>query len=283
MVLHQQRQRLVCHHCGSERPALAQCPDCQSELVPLGQGTERLEQKLAELFPDYPLARIDRDTTRRSGELERLLDTVHSEQSRILLGTQMLTKGHHFPGVTLVAIIDSDQGLFGTDFRSSERLAQAIVQVAGRAGRAERAGEVWIQTFYPDHPLLQTLLTEGYGSFARKALDERRAAGWPPFSHLVLLRSECAERDRLFQFLEQARECTNGIVTPAGASQLRILGPATAPMERRSGRYRGQLLIQSIQRNELQRFLPAWRNRLGALADARRVRWSLDVDPIELF
>jgi len=278
MVLHQKRQRLVCHHCGSERPALALCPDCQTELVALGQGTERLEESLAKLFPDYPLARIDRDTTRRSGELERLLDTVHSEQSRILLGTQMLTKGHHFPGVTMVAIIDSDQGLFGTDFRSSERLAQAIVQVAGRAGRAERAGEVWIQTYYPDHPLLQTLLTEGYGNFARKALDERRSAGWPPFNHLVLLRGECAERDQLFRFLNAARECA----TDAG-SQVRILGPATAPMERRSGRYRGQLLLQSVQRIELQRFLPEWHNRLGKLADARRVRWSLDVDPIELF
>lgn len=278
MVLHQKRQRLVCHHCGSERPALVRCPDCQTDLVALGQGTERLEESLARLFPDYPLTRIDRDTTRRSGELERLLDTVHSEQSRILLGTQMLTKGHHFPGVTMVAIIDSDQGLFGTDFRSSERLAQAIVQVAGRAGRAERAGEVWIQTYYPDHPLLQTLLTEGYGNFARKALDERRSAGWPPFNHLVLLRGECAERDRLFRFLDAARACA----TDAG-SQIRILGPATAPMERRSGRYRGQLLLQSVQRIELQRFLPEWHNRLGKLADARRVRWSLDVDPIELF
>lgn len=278
MVLHQKRQRLVCHHCGSERPAPALCPDCQTEFVPLGQGTERLEESLAKLFPDYPLARIDRDTTRRSGELERLLDTVHSEQSRILLGTQMLTKGHHFPGVTMVAIIDSDQGLFGTDFRSSERLAQAIVQVAGRAGRAERAGEVWIQTFYPDHPLLQTLLTEGYSNFARKALAERHAAGWPPFCHLVLLRGECAERDRLFRFLDAARACA-----PDSGPQIRILGPATAPMERRSGRYRGQLLVQSGQRIELQRFLPEWRNRLGKLADARRVRWSLDVDPIELF
>jgi len=283
MVLHRQRQRLVCHHCGSERPALTECPDCQTELVPLGQGTERLEQTLVALFPDYPLTRIDRDTTRRTGELERLLDTVHSEQSRILLGTQMLTKGHHFPSVTMVAIIDSDQGLFGTDFRSSERLAQAIVQVAGRAGRADRPGEVWLQTFYPDHPLLQTLMTEGYSRFARKALDERRASGWPPFSHIVLLRGECAERDRLFRFLEQALEHANAIGAAIVGGPLRILGPATAPMERRSGRYRGQLLIQSGQRNHLQRFLPEWRGQIEALADARRVRWSLDVDPVELY
>jgi primosomal protein N' (replication factor Y) len=191
----------------------------------------------------------------------------------------MLTKGHHFPGVTMVAIVDSDQGLFGTDFRSSERLAQAIVQVAGRAGRAERAGEVWIQTWYPDHPLLQTLLTEGYASFANRALDERRTAGWPPFSHLALLRGESAARDQLFRFLDKARDCTRGIAS----ANLRVLGPATAPMERRSGRYRAQLLIQSSRRTDLQTFLPIWRQRLAALADSRHVRWSVDVDPIELF
>ena len=279
MVLHQNRHRLVCHHCGSERREIKDCPECQQELVAVGQGTERLEQALTRIFPEYPLVRIDRDTTRRRGEMERLLNSIRSGESKIMLGTQMLTKGHDFPDVSLVGIVDSDQGLFGTDFRSSERLAQSVLQVAGRAGRADRPGEVWIQTFYPDHPLLKTLLDEGYDGFATQALEERRAAVWPPFSHLALLRGECVKRELLFQFLEQAASCAAPIVT----NHLRILGPASSPMERRSGRYRGQLLIQSSSRSQLQHFLQNWRAQVTALPAARKVRWSLDVDPAELF
>jgi len=279
MVLHQNRHKLVCHHCGSERRAISACPECQQELVAVGQGTERLEQALTQIFPEYPLIRIDRDTTRRRGEMERLLNTIRSGESRIMLGTQMLTKGHDFPDVSFVGIVDSDQGLFGTDFRSSERLAQSVLQVAGRAGRADRAGEVWIQTFYPDHPLLQKLLAEGYDSFAAQALDERRAAAWPPFSHLALLRGECVSRELLFEFLEQARAHADAL----DASDIRVLGPASSPMERRSGRYRGQLLIQSAHRARLQHFLRGWRAQVASLPEARKVRWSLDVDPAELF
>ena len=245
----------------------------------MGQGTERLEQALTRIFPEYPLVRIDRDTTRRRGEMERLLNSIRSGESKIMLGTQMLTKGHDFPDVSLVGIVDSDQGLFGTDFRSSERLAQSVLQVAGRAGRADRPGEVWIQTYYPDHPLLKTLLNEGYDGFAAQALEERRAAVWPPFSHLALLRGECVKRELLFRFLEQAASCAAPIVT----NELRILGPASSPMERRSGRYRGQLLIQSSSRSQLQHFLQNWRAQVTALPAARKVRWSLDVDPAELF
>ncbi len=182
MVLHQQRGRVTCHHCGSDRPAPVTCPRCQAELRAVGQGTERLEQALAREFPDHPLERIDRDTTRRRGEIERRLDRVRSGEARLLLGTQMLTKGHDFPGVTLVGIVDVDQGLFGTDFRSAERLAQTFVQVAGRAGRADRPGEVYLQTLFPDHPLLRVLLSRGYGAFADLALTERQQAGWPPWS-----------------------------------------------------------------------------------------------------
>jgi primosomal protein N' (replication factor Y) len=279
MVLHQRKNRLVCHHCGSERPAIQSCPECHEELVPVGQGTERLEQALSELFPEYPLVRIDRDSTRRAGELERLLQAIRDKEARILLGTQMLTKGHDFADVSFVGIVDPDQGLFGTDFRSSERLAQTILQVAGRAGRAERPGEVWIQTHYPDHPLLQTLLTAGYDRFAEQALAERRAAVWPPFSYLALLRAECVDRSLLFDFLDSARASASPLETIG----LRVLGPAASPMERRSGRYRGQLLIQSNHRGQLQQFLAAWKKRLTEQKIARRVRWSIDVDPVELF
>ena len=279
MVLHQQRNRLVCHHCGSERPRELLCSNCEAELVPVGLGTEKLEQRLAELFPEHPLVRIDRDTTRKRGELKRLLDSVRNKEARILLGTQMLTKGHDFPNVTCVGIIDSDQGLFGTDFRSGERLAQSILQVAGRAGRGDKPGEVWLQTWYPEHPLLNTLLHSGYDAYAEQALTEREQTAWPPFAHLTLLRAECAKKDVLFRLLDQARDAAVSLA----ASDIRILGPASSPMERRSGRYRAQLLFHTGNRARLQQFLPAFRDAVAELDDARRVRWSLDVDPVELF
>jgi len=279
LVLHQRRGRVTCHHCGSDHPAPAACPACQAELRPVGQGTERLEEALAREFPEHPLERIDRDTTRRRGEIERRLNRVRSGEARLLLGTQMLTKGHDFPGVTLVGIVDVDQGLFGTDFRSAERLAQTFVQVAGRAGRADRPGEVWLQTLFPEHPLLRVLLREGYGAFAALALEERRQAGWPPWSALALLRAEAVERGPVFSFLEAAAARARSL---AGAS-LRVLGPAAAPMERRAGRFRGQLLLQAAARRDLQQVLPAFRADIAALPAQRRVRWSLDVDPAELF
>lgn len=284
MVLHRQRDRLVCHHCGAERPVPAACDTCgEPELVPIGQGTERLEAALAELYPDHGVVRIDRDTTRRRGEIGRKLEQVRSGEARILLGTQMLTKGHDFPNVTLVCIIDADQGLFGTDFRAGERLAQSFVQVAGRAGRAERAGEVYIQTLFPDHPLLTKLIAEGYGSFARAAMDEREQAGWPPFTYLTLLRAEAPRREAVFELLDAAGELAREIIGASKISGLRILGPAPAPMERRSGRYRGQLLIHADTRADMHRLVAVWRVRIEELPTARRVRWSLDVDPVELF
>lgn len=279
MVLHHKRSILACHHCGSKRAAPEHCPDCGQLLHPVGQGTERVEAALERLFPGQPLVRIDRDTTRRRGEMERRLESIRSGKSRILLGTQMLTKGHDFPGVTLVGIIDADHGLFGTDFRSSERLAQTVIQVAGRAGRGEKPGEVYVQTLYPDHPLLHTLLKHGYGRFALEALEERKKTAWPPYSHLALLRAECTHRGPLFEFLTQARGCTERYAN----NRIQILGPASSPMERRSGRYRAQLLLQSQQRSELQIFLKNWRAELPNLPSSRRVRWSLDIDPVELF
>jgi len=280
MVLHQQRGRLICHHCGAEGSAPQDCPTCATTLKPLGQGTERLEEFLARRFAQWPAVRIDRDTTRRRGELARRLDEVRSARARILLGTQMLTKGHDFPQVTLVGIIDADQGLFGTDFRSSERLAQVLIQVAGRAGRAERAGEVLVQTAFPEHPLLRTLLARGYAHFAELALLERKEAGWPPFGCLCLLRAEAGTRAPVFSFLAQARAAATSLAGP----EITLLGPAPAPMERRSGAYRGQLLIRSADRRLLQHFLDQWHVVLAEqLPERRKVRWTLDVDPLELF
>ena len=194
------------HHCGTHRPIPEICPDCGEAVKPVGQGTERIEETLAGFFPEFALARIDRDAVRKRGSLEATIERVHSGEVRLLVGTQMLTKGHHFPLVTLVVVLNADQGLFGTDFRAAERLAQTIVQVSGRAGRAEKPGEVLIQTEYPEHPLLQQLVHGGYEAFAAAALVEREQAHWPPFARVAVLRAEAPGRAAPLAFLEHAKE-----------------------------------------------------------------------------
>ena len=279
MVLYQQRRLLRCHHCGAERAAEQQCPDCAgTALRPLGHGTERAEEILARHFPGTGLIRIDRDSTRRKGSLQDMLDGVHSGRSQILIGTQMLAKGHHFPNVTLAGILDADQGLYGVDFHASERMAQTIVQVAGRSGRSDKPGAVVIQTHHPDHPLLQTLLARGYHAFATAALDERRHAGLPPYSVMAMLRAEAVSRSAPEAFLNQALAEAETLLTKG----VQLFGPLPAPMEKRAGRYRAQLLLQSPRRAELQRLLQAWVPLLEKLKLARKVRWSLDVDPMEM-
>ncbi len=278
-TLYAGQRRIRCHHCGSERAVPRQCPDCGSpDLRPVGQGTERVEEVLAERFPGVALERIDRDSVRRKGAMEAALARVHSGSARVLVGTQMLAKGHDFPLVTLVGILDADQGLFSADFRATERMAQLIMQVAGRAGRAERPGEVLIQTHQPDHPLLRRLVEAGYGPFAIAALAERRDVAFPPFSHLALLRAEALDPAAPTDFLRLARS-----LGEPHAEGVSLLGPVPAPMERRAGRYRAQLLLLSPQRAPLHRLLDAWLPRLEGLKEGRKVRWSLDVDPVEMF
>ncbi|MFU8894906.1 MAG: primosomal protein N' [Gammaproteobacteria bacterium] len=274
---HRRAARLRCHHCGDETGLPAACPDCGADLRPVGEGTERLEEALARQFPDVRIARIDRDSTRRRGAVDQILDEVRDGRTRVLVGTQMMAKGHDFPGVTLVGVINADQGLFGTDFRAGERLAQTLVQVAGRAGRADRPGEVLVQTSYPEHPLLQKLLTGGYEAFAETALEERRAAGWPPYSHLAMLRAEAAKPGLAMRVLT---ECRDALVVPRG---LNVLGPAPAPMEKRGGRWRAQLLLQSAARPTLHAALADVRAIASALPGSRGVRWFLEVDPQDLF
>ena len=279
MTLHKRRNRLLCHHCAAERPVPIRCPDCDGDDIrPLGQGTERIEQVLKQEFADVGVVRIDRDSTRRKGSLEAMLAEVHRGGRRILIGTQMLAKGHDFPDVTLVGIINTDQGLFGADFRSEERMAQLILQVAGRAGRAEKPGTVVIQTRYPDHPLLNLLVRQGYGAFAAEALRERQAAHLPPYSCQALLRAEATEPDLPQAFLNEAVV----LADQHDNHDVELLGPIPAPMERRAGRYRAQLLIQSNRRQPLHRFLNRWAVALGTLKNARQVRWTLDVDPLEM-
>ena len=278
LTLHLHHRRLACHHCGWTQPIPRACPDCaKDDLRAMGQGTERLEEDVARLFPGVPAARIDRDST-RGGGLRRLLEGARRGDYPILIGTQMLAKGHHLPGVTLVALIDLDQGLFGADYRAPERMAQLIVQVAGRAGRAERPGRVVLQTRHPDHPLLTALLRGGYGAFARGALAERRAAVLPPFAFQALLRAEAREPQAATELLTRAANLARGI----GAAGVALWGPVPAPMERRAGRHRAQLLTQAADRGVLQRFLAEWIVGLRGLKVPAGARWSLDVDPQEM-
>jgi primosomal protein N' (replication factor Y) len=278
LTLHLQRRKLICHHCGAEQPLPIACPACGSvDLRALGQGTERIEQALQRAFPAMGIARLDRDSTRRKGSLQALLEAIHQGERRILIGTQMLAKGHHFPNVTLVGIVDADQGLFGADFRASERMAQLILQVAGRAGRAEKPGVVVIQTHHPQHPLLLTLVSRGYSAFAAAALTERQAAQLPPFTWQALLRADAIDAEAPQAFLTEALERGRRL----GAA-VELWGPVPAPMERRAGRYRAQLLVQAAKRSPLHEFLDNWVERLGELKTARKVRWSLDVDPQDL-
>ncbi len=280
LTFHQQERRLRCHHCGSERPLTPQCPDCGSiDLRALGTGTERVEQALQQHFPGIGIARLDRDSTRRKGSMQSLLNEIQQGKKRILIGTQMLAKGHHFPNVTLVGILDTDQGLFSADFRASERMSQLITQVAGRAGRAEKPGLVVIQTHHPEHPLLQQLITHGYQQFANTALKERQEAELPPHCSIALLRAEAAAAETPLNFLRQALQAAEQF----SSGEVLLLGPVPAPMEKRAGRFRAQLLLQSAERIALHRLLDQWIPQLETIKNSRKVRWSLDIDPVDLF
>jgi primosomal protein N' (replication factor Y) (superfamily II helicase) len=278
MTVHQRSGRLACHHCGAEEPLPERCPRCGYPVQSLGHGTERVEETLAERFPGVAVERFDRDVLRTADSLEAAFDRVKAGTARILVGTQMLTKGHHFPDVTLVGVLNADQGLFSTDFRAGERLAQTLVQVAGRAGRAERPGEVLIQSQYPDHPLLQVLVTRGYAAFAASALPERAATHWPPFGRLALVRASSTKPEAALQFLRAAA----GEAGPLPRS-LHLRGPVPAAMLRRAGRYHAQLLVEGSQRAPLQQFLSQWLPRVEALRMPGGLRWTLDVDPLEVF
>ena len=276
LTVHRGAAQLRCHYCGAVQPLPTRCGRCGFAVRPVGQGTERVAETLAAMFPQAPLVRLDRDTARNAADVEAVMNALLDGSARILVGTQMVTKGHHFPGVSLVAVINADQGLFSTDFRAAERLAQTIVQVAGRGGRGARAGEVLIQTEYPEHPLLQSLINSGYEGFAAGALAEREAARWPPFSRLALVRASGQTASAALDFLRQARDCADE--QPAA----RLLGPVPANMARRAGRHHAQLLIEHAERSGLHRFLEQWLPAVERLPAARRVRWALDVDPLDI-
>jgi primosomal protein N' (replication factor Y) len=248
-------------------------------LTPLGLGTERIEQLLNRLFPDKSIVRLDRDSTQRKGSLENYLQQINDGTVNIILGTQMLAKGHHFPNVTLVAILDVDSGLFSLDFHAPEKLAQLIVQVSGRAGRAEKSGKVVMQTRQPEHPLLTTLIKRGYRAFTKGALAEREAALLPPFSYQALLRAHAANDTAPPAFMQ-------AVITLAAQHNVGstlVLGPVSAPMAKRAGLYRYQLLFQDKHRPALHTMLTGLIPAIAQLKQAQTVQWSLDVDPVDLY
>ncbi len=279
MTVHARANELRCHHCGASRPLDLACAECGSPVRPLGAGTERLEDALELAFPGRAVTRIDSDSVARKGAMDVALAAATAGSADILVGTQMLSKGHHFPKLTLVAVVNADQGLFGTDFRADERLAQSIVQVAGRAGRERKQGEVLIQTAFPRHPFWRRLLEEGYAGVSTAALAERQATRWPPYSRLALLRASSHRRADAHRVLDAARRR----LARNDADGVRVLGPVDAVMARKAGLYRAQLLLQSEQRQSLHAVLRDLRPWLESLPEARRVRWSIDVDPIDTF
>jgi len=277
--------RLVCHHCGLDTRPPEACPDCGSvDLRPAGQGTQRVEETLAEHFPEARILRIDRDSAARKGAFAAMRDRVAAREVDILVGTQIVAKGHDFPHLTLVGVIGADQALVSPDFRASERLFAQLMQVAGRAGRAEHAGEVLIQTRYPGHPLYQSVVRHDYPGFAEAALRERRSADFPPFAAQAVLRAEASTEEAAMSFLLAAREVGMEIGQKMGqgtALGVEIFDPVPALMLRIAGRHRLQLLLQSATRNRLQAFLGPWLEALATLP-TRGVKWVLDVDPVDV-
>jgi primosomal protein N' (replication factor Y) len=282
MVLHTATERgresggcLRCHHCGAEQPIPRACPTCGNvDLQPLGRGTQRIEESLSAMFPDARVLRIDRDNSRKRGELARTLEGIGRGEGDILVGTQLLAKGHDFPNLTLVCVLNADSSLLSTDYRSAERLFATLAQVGGRSGRREQAGEVLVQTRFPGHPMYQALLRHDYAGFAAFQLAERESAGFPPFVFEAALRAEAPRLDITMGFLKAAARL---VPAPDG---VRVYDPVPHVITRRAGYERAQLVVQSPSRPALQEFLRGWSAALPAAAPSG-LRWHLDVDPIE--
>ena len=277
-VHRQPYQHLHCHHCGTIHRMPEHCPQCQhSELKPIGLGTAKVEENLQELFPNFDVIRVDRDSTSRVGSWQKIYNKIQKSEPIILLGTQMLAKGHHFPYVTLVAILDIDSGLLSVDFRATERTAQLIIQVAGRAGRGEKKGEVYLQTLRPDHPLLNTLLESGYRSFAKQTLKERKAAWMPPYRYAALLRCESKDQELNQSFLQEHAQA----LRQASENSIDIWGPIPAPMERKAGRYQAHMVLLSKDRARMHFYIRQWWQNVWH-NKPNGMKLSLDIDPQEL-
>lgn len=274
-VLHLQDRRLHCHHCGYQERVPSACPSCgNADLQPVGAGTQRVESALQERFPKARILRVDRDSTRNKGAWNAMRRQIHDAEVDILVGTQMLAKGHDFPNLTLVGVINPDSALYSADFRAPEKLYAQLSQVAGRAGRAGKPGEVLIQTAFPEHPLFRALNTHDYKSWAQTQLTERQEAGFPPFTHQAMLRAEGKQEQAVYAFLQRAREAAVAL-----GQDVEIYEVVPAAMPLRANHFRAQLLVQCVSRKRLQQFLHGWKPALDA-QQAHNLRWSLDVDPL---
>ena len=276
MVLHLKEQRLRCHHCGYQIRVPNVCPSCgNADLHPVGSGTQRVESVLQECFPEARILRVDRDSTRNKRAWQTMREQIHANEVDILVGTQMLAKGHDFPALTLVGVLNPDSALYSSDFRAPEKLFAQLVQVAGRAGRAEKPGEVIIQTEFPDHPLFRALQTHDFEGWAASQLAERQMAGFPPFMFQAMLRAEGKIETEVYAYLNHARAAAMELQHP-----VEVLGVVPAALPRRANHLRAQLLVQATSRKALQQFLRAWQPMLDALP-AAKLRCSLDIDPLE--
>jgi len=275
LTWHRAANRLNCHHCGRYRSVPARCPECHSpQIQAVGAGTERIEAALNEIFPDHPVLRADRDVVRGRDDFEALLDQVATGDPCILVGTQMLAKGHHLPGIGLAIMLDTDQLLFSADFRAPERLAQSIVQVAGRAGRKQQ-GQFILQSRHPEHPLIQTLASGDYLRAARLMLEERRDAGLPPWHNLAMVRAEAQKASDAAEFLR-------GVARRIDTGAIQVAGPLAAILQRRAGFWRYQLWLMSESRTALSSETARLTGVIEGMRESRTVRWHIDVDPMEV-
>jgi primosomal protein N' (replication factor Y) len=278
-VVHLQDKRLRCHHCGLETRIPRACPDCgNQDIHPFGRGTQRLEAALAARFPDARLLRVDRDAVKSRKQWEAALERIYAGEADILVGTQMLAKGHDFPRLTLVGVVGADAALFAADFRAPERLFAQLMQVAGRAGRADLPGEVLIQTEHPEHALYRALMPHDYPGYAAALLKERREAGFPPYTYQAMLRAEAPQMAEALDFLKAAVTAAGAVKTPP---EIILYDPVPMRLARLKNLERAQLLIESASRPRLQTFLPIWRAALETLKHPARLRWHLEVDPLE--
>ncbi len=278
LTYHKSNNRLNCHHCGSSKKNINSCPSCEEKLLRLGHGTERIEEVLLKKFPKSKIARIDRDSTQKKESMNNFLSQMHSGNIDILIGTQMIAKGHHFPNVTLAAIVDADSGLFSTDFRATERLAQLFMQVSGRTGRGKKAGTVIVQTYSPEHPLFHTLIKHGYNHLAKSLLKERKLSSLPPYSHMALLRVEAHNIEQVKCFIKNASK----VLKQLSGDALLLFGPIPALVEKHAGRFRYQLIIQAANRKSLHMHLDGWLKKVEKMKSSKKVRWSLDIDPQDM-
>ena len=278
LTYHSDSGAMICHHCERSMVKPANCPQCGSEqTILIGHGTQRIEEDLRQRFASFSQVRLDRDVTRRKGALEKILAEIRAQKHQIIIGTQMLSKGHDFPNVSLVGVLDVDYGIFSSDFRALERTAQLLVQVAGRSGRREIQGEVIVQTHAPDHPLLNSLLNSGYPEFAAEALRVRAEWGLPPYAYQVALRASSLKSNDAFDFLNRAKQLAARFLP----GQLQIIGPISPNMEKKAGQYRANLLLTAKHRKVFSGNLSQWLQNLDKHPGARKVRWTIDVDPID--